>query len=105
MGCAAGGVNQAGEEVGDDLLVAVQQVGGGGLEAFGQEGVEEVDGVAGSGQLPGPELVVTSGGFEEDRRLGREKFEEFLQVGGRGGEGAGGNYGGLGREQAGAGGA
>ena len=59
----------------------------------------------GGGQFPGPELVVTSGGFEEDGGLGWEEFEEFLQVAGRGGEGAGGNDGGLGGEQAGAGGA
>jgi len=53
---------------------------GGGLEAFGEEGVEEVNGVAGSVEFACPELVVAPGGFEEDAGLRGEDGEEFCDV-------------------------
>jgi hypothetical protein len=52
----------------------------GGLEAFGEEWVEEVNGVACGGEFAGPELVVAAGGFEEDACLRGEEGEEFFDV-------------------------
>jgi hypothetical protein len=99
----ASGLGQVAGVAGIGLVLA--QGAGGGLQTLGQKGVEEVNRVACGGEFPRPELVVVSGGFKEDRGVGREQFEEFVQVGGRGGEGAAGEHGPLGREQAGAGGA